>query len=72
MFAEFLKPKCATLEYCPEHSSCGAYPKKHIVLNDHNRMKSLKPLIEKAEQLHYNSAEEMLEEILNWAHPTCH
>jgi thymidylate synthase (FAD) len=34
-FAEFLNPKCVSLGYCPEHSSCGMMPRKKDVLKQY-------------------------------------
>lgn len=34
-FAEFLNPKCISLGYCPEHSSCGMMPRKKDVLKQY-------------------------------------
>lgn len=34
-FAEFLNPKCVSLGYCPEHSSCGRMPRKKDVLKQY-------------------------------------
>lgn len=45
-FAEFLTPKCVHLEYCPEHNSCGYMPKKYAVLNDYNKWKEVKQLLD--------------------------
>lgn len=48
-FAKLLSPKCVHLEYCPEHNSCGYMPKKYDVLNDYNKWKAVKNLIDYVE-----------------------
>ena len=40
-FAKLLKPKCATLGYCPEHACCGREVKKTVVFNGYNKYKEI-------------------------------
>ena len=62
-FAKFLKPKCATLGYCPEHGQCDIFPKKKLVLGDHKSMNTIRELMEDVKLGIYEDPEYIVDEV---------
>ena len=62
-FAKFLKPKCATLGYCPEHGQCDIFPKKKLVLGDHKSMNTIRELMEDVKLGIYEDPEYIIDEV---------
>jgi hypothetical protein len=68
-FAKFLKPKCVSLGYCPEHASCGREPKKHLVFNEYNKMKDVRQIMEDVRLGIYEDPECIIDELYDLCFP---